>query len=599
MGVKYKAHALIGDGTAALWLDDRLLEKVPVNFLSGDGDLSGGYSPSYLNGPAEYQVVQSDLRVISDSDHLEHVFELPKDRRRFISLRMLNPIVGAFKQPFKPTKSVDVEVSFEFAPALFDPVKVGPLVDRYGQAVAADFPGKVADDQQLVDATADEERLLKHWPKPGGYDRFGGYIGSVWHQQATGFYRVEKRGKFWWLISPAGNPCFYVGLCDAPCLAWNGTPVNGRRFMFEHLPPREGQFAEAWKMNIWETESPDAAYFIFHVANLIDKYGGQWKERANSSTLTRLEALGFSGFGKWCEPLPGHPFVPVIFPSGIDKLTAHPDPWDPRVRRQVRAWLEKEVEPRRDDPFIVGWSIGNEREAFPDLNDVRKVLASTDGTPAKQAMLAFAKLKGINPTSAEGAERLRLFYEDALFDLYYRTIKDVDPHHLYLGNWVTPNWWIDSDDWGAIAKHCDVIGFDRYARSLDDPAMDRLLADFDKPALCGEFSFPADYGGRRGYGTYSSSVETERESGDLYRRWISDAAAHPRIIGALYFEYRDEPILGRGPGAGGAFPVLGENYAFGLVDVTDRLKFELCQSVREANLQAVTTRLELSDQTVR
>ena len=43
-------------------------------------------------------------------------------------------------------------------------------------------------------------------------------------------------------------------------------------------------------------------------------------------------------------------------------------------------------------------------------------------------------------------------------------MKSIDPNHLYLGMWVTPNWWENQTDWDLIAPHCDVIGFDFYSR---------------------------------------------------------------------------------------------------------------------------------------
>jgi hypothetical protein len=593
-GRKYVVRAVIRNGTATLWLDDREAGSTGVNFVSADVTFSAGYQPGFLIGPADYRVVQFDLRVVSDRDRFEHTFEVGKDQGAIESLRILNPTIGALRRPLQVDHSVEIEASFAFEPMSSDLRKIGALVDRFGQALAADFPEKVTKDQQLVASIAAEEQQLKRWPKPDGYDRFGGYRLSGWKAEASGFYRVEKRAEFWWLISPEGNPCFYLGLCDAPSLTWEGTPVSGREFMFKELPPRQGLFADAWKKNIWESESPDVDYLVPHTVNLVRKYGPGWQAKANASTVARLGALGFGGLGKWCQPMPQVPIVQVIYPKGVDMLTSHPDPWNSKVREQVRFWLEKEIGPRRDDPWVVGWSIGNERDAFPSPDDVVKVLAGAVDTPARQAMIAWANSHGLDPASDQGRERLREYYADSLFDLYYTTIKQVDPHHLNLGNWVTPNWWFNKNDWDSIANHCDVIGFDRYAMSLKDPPMQSLLGAYEKPMLCGEFSFPADYGGRRGYGTYPISVVTEQESGQCYGRWIADCVAQPKIIGALYFQYRDQPLLGRGPGAGAEIPILGENFAFGLVDVTDRLKTQLCQSVRAANLNAVTARLKAS-----
>jgi len=159
---------------------------------------------------------------------------------------------------------------------------------------------------------------------------------------------------------------------------------------------------------------------------------------------------------------------------------------------------------------------------------------------------------------------------------------------LYLGFWVVPGWWENDSDWDLISAHCDVIGYDRYA--TDYEGILPFEARHDKPTLLGEFSHPSWYGGNRGYGRFGNFTETDAESGALYRDWIAKAAADPACIGALWFQYRDEPITGRGPGTGNGL-VIGEHFAFGFVDVTDRPKWDLVRPARAANLAATERRL--------
>jgi hypothetical protein len=67
----------------------------------------------------------------------------------------------------------------------------------------------------------------------------------------------------------------------------------------------------------------------------------------------------------------------------------------------------------------------------------------------------------------------------------------------------------------------------------------------------------------------------------------------------FYFQYRDQPLTGRGPAPGRSTDLVhGENFAFGLVDVTDRLKWDFVTPMRDANLRAVSLRLGItSDKT--
>jgi hypothetical protein len=62
---------------------------------------------------------------------------------------------------------------------------------------------------------------------------------------------------------------------------------------------------------------------------------------------------------------------------------------------------------------------------------------------------------------------------------------------------------------------------------------------------------------------------SDAESGDRYAQWLASASAYPYCVGVSWFEYRDEPVSGRGDTGGhnaGSNLVYGEDYAFGLVD---------------------------------
>jgi hypothetical protein len=138
------------------------------------------------------------------------------------------------------------------------------------------------------------------------------------------------------------------------------------------------------------------------------------------------------------------------------------------------------------------------------------------------------------------------------------------------------------------------MGYDRYALTYEDADLARLKAEIDVPTFCGEFSFPPTYGFERGYGLYpSSGVADDADAGQHYYDWVHAAAEDPSCVGVSWFQYRDQPLTGRGPGYGPDL-VYGEHYAFGAVTVTDRPKWPLVQRMREANLLAAQWRLGAS-----
>ena len=292
------------------------------------------------------------------------------------------------------------------------------------------------------------------------------------------------------------------------------------------------------------------------------------------------------------------------------------DVFDPEVRAQFREDLEKEIGPRRDDPLVLGWSYGNEYGEIVKRTEIAEIMKMGADVPAKRALIYHAiaeRHEGSAPKAAEAwdaqpavtvealceaelelpaedVELLREFYEDKYYECLYQTFKEVDPNHLYLGNWIVPTWWESEEDWRIHARHVDVIGYDRYAPSYDDELMRRLAAETDKPILCGEYSFPAWYGGQRGFGRFHTNAADDADGGELYKGWMRGAAEDPHCVGMLWFHYRDQAITGRGPGRG-VEAFFGEHFAFGLITETDRPKWDMVRAMREANLAAPAQRL--------
>jgi uncharacterized protein (TIGR03437 family) len=141
-----------------------------------------------------------------------------------------------------------------------------------------------------------------------------------------------------------------------------------------------------------------------------------------------------------------------------------------------------------------------------------------------------------------------------------------------------------------MAANCDVIGFDYYSSQFHTDQMDALLTKTNKPVIVGEFSFPPNYDGQRGFGSYTPALaETESDAGNSYAQWLADTSTSPYVVGIGWYQYQDQPASGRGSPAGsiGSNPVYGENFAFGMVDITDQPKYDLLSKVRSANLNAL------------
>jgi hypothetical protein len=92
-----------------------------------------------------------------------------------------------------------------------------------------------------------------------------------------------------------------------------------------------------------------------------------------------------------------------------------------------------------------------------------------------------------------------------------------------------------------------------------------------KPLLIGEFHFGTP---TRGQAPALMQVANEKERGIAYRYYVEQVASMPSFVGAHWFAWLDESIVGR---------MDGENYSFGFVDVTDRAADDFIQGVIAAH----------------
>jgi hypothetical protein len=165
----------------------------------------------------------------------------------------------------------------------------------------------------------------------------------------------------------------------------------------------------------------------------------------------------------------------------------------------------------------------------------------------------------------------KVFFEkmvDRYFMLARDSIKSVAPHRLYLGARFISTDSVIPELATACARYADVLSVNIYSFS---PASFPKGRDFpDVPVLIGEFQF-----GLRQRGMFHPSLcpagVTPDDRAHAYTRFVQGALSHPNIVGAHYFQYRDQPLTGRGD---------SEAYQIGFVDVADTPYQEMCRAAR-------------------
>lgn len=491
-----------------------------------------------------------------------------------------------------------------------------PFVDAFGQFKHKDWPGKLHGADEFAKRLSQEAADLAAHPRPSNWDEYGGWKEGP-HLNATGFFRTEKYQGKWYLVDPKGALFFshgvdLVGYQDQTGLA-------DRAKWFESLPPDNDAHSDFFGPPTWLSESSyfngkNTRTFNFQKYNVSLKYGADWKKKYVETTRSRLTSWGLNTMGNWSLPefyTEGKiPYAATTYAMGpgiaafSGQGARFPDPFDPSFAVRTRERIRSELGPVAKDPWCLGVFVDNERAWGDETGLALGVLASPGNLAAKKAFVEILKNKygSVEPLNAAWATGyaswegllsstntpavdkargdLTNFYAQ-LADLYFKTVreivKEVAPNILYLGCRFA---WTNPIATAAAGRYCDVVSFNIYSRSPN--FQNKLMADAgDKPIIIGEFHFGALDRGLFHAGLIP--VKDQKERSEVYRSYVRDALLHPNLVGCHWFQYVDEPVVGR---VGD-----GENYQIGFVDVADTPYPELVEASREmgASLYKIRT----------
>ena len=431
-----------------------------------------------------------------------------------------------------------------------------PLVDRFGQYTHADWPGKVVSEEDLARAWASEDEALKVPFR----DRcpYGGFASTS--AKATGFFRVEQIDGRWWFVCPDGHVFYSAGVNGVG--VGSTTRVEGREDLFEALPPADLLPPSG------DRRGPLGG--SFHTWNLLRRHGDDWRPQWALTAARRLAAWGFNSIHYWGPRSmdatePRVPYAQMLRGWQTEaSIMGMPDVYAEDFRRRVEEAAASQLGPRRDDPLMLGYFIGNE-PPWPHRESqlVDLILAGPDGEMRRRLE---AHLAGGDTTERRTAFVL------AAFDRYLEVINAATerhaPNHLNLGM----RFGGDPDEaLMAAARGFDVFSLNIYRYAPPREVLDRAYGLTQRPMLIGEFHIGVP---ERGLSPGLVQAMNEAERAIAYRYYVEQSAAHPAMVGTHWFQWLDQPVTGR---------MDGENYSIGLVDVTDRPHAELVEAAKRAH----------------
>ena len=450
-----------------------------------------------------------------------------------------------------------------------------PLVDEFGQYTHTEWPRKVRSLDELQRQWKAEEASLQQ-AAVGNRDSYGGFVAAAAAPakgqpgsdsssasgvsqssnllRATGFFHVQQVDGRWWFVDPDGHLFFSTGVNGIGVFA--STRVAGREDLFAQLPPAGLAAAIPSRGN------PGASFYTW---NLQRRFGDDWRAKWADLTTRRMNAWGFNTMHNWGATNAVEPHVPYAlmvrgWQTG-NSIMGMPDVYAPDFARRVEEAAASQLEPRKSDPWMLGYFIGNE-PPWPGRESL--LCDAITAGPESEIQKRLKRYLAEGDTPARRKE-----FVLAAFRVYVETINAAtrkhDPNHLNLGIRFGSE---PDDDVLKAARGFDVFSVNIYAYAPSQARLDRLYSLVQRPILIGEFHIGAPERGLAP-GLVLAMDQSERAAG--YRYYVEQCASHAAVVGAHWFQWLDEPVTSRND---------GENYNIGLVDVTDQPYAEMVEAAK-------------------
>ncbi len=422
------------------------------------------------------------------------------------------------------------------------------------------------------------------------FDKYGGWTGLSGNK--TGIFHTENINSRWWIITPAGNVFWSIGMY---CVRMGGIP---------------------------ETDSGRRAY----QEACLKIYGSEleWAK----ATRMRLHKWGFNTIGDWSAESIYHEsgfsyVIGINLPSKSKNVIPKgsygyfPDTFSKEFADSVREQMQGLFSNQPyliDDPQLLGYFLADEPSWYGSKGRrgslVDDFIALDGGSPGKKAWVNFLKrnysdIKKLNVSwqskyssfdelvnattikdnpSIEQAKLLffRVIAEE-FAKVLYTTLREFDKHHMALGTRPTR---LYPEVVAALGKYCDIFSISYYDLNQGykiDPKFDETIDEIykyaQKPIMLGVLISAQDAGLPHGL------VCTQRDRGISYWRYLAKIAHNPAIVGVHWFEYFDPPLK--------CYDAEAANW--GLVSEKDEPYEEAVQSIAQANKMVYAYALGLTD----
>ena len=346
--------------------------------------------------------------------------------------------------------------------------------------------------------------------------RFGGWTNRK--RKATGFFRVDKIGRRWWMIDPDGGRFIFNGIGGVrpnnkytskepfeskfgSSAAWAEKTLDGFREMGFH---GTGGFSDNKKLRSARKPMPYTVSL-----SLMARFGKKHE-------ITH-QASGHKGYEHDCLP---------VF---------HPD-----FEQHCMDECAKELKGMQDDRWLVGVYSDNELPIAKDLLD--RMLALDDSREVFASMKAAAEdfVKGKRKVT----DKLRRQFVEHVYETYFRittkAIRATLPNHLCLGSRFHRPAVKKSSVWRAAGRWCDIISINYYGVWTPlEKDLENWARWSGKPCMITEFYAKGADSGMANKSGAGWLVRTQADRGAFYQNFTLALLESKTCVGWHWFKYMD------------------------------------------------------------
>ena len=477
----------------------------------------------------------------------------------------------------------------------FDKIPETEVVDNYGQWMAKDWKNKINSQTEWNEHFDNLEKMAKADAQHSEeFSEFGGW--KELRFDSTGYFHTHHDGKRWWFVDPHGYAFLSIGMD----VITPGVPgvLEGNEKLYTYIPEKSGLMKDAFG------ETRNMEMLDFFRVNLINAFGEDWRTQWTAITKNKLISANFNTIGNWAEKrFMTRADMPYVLPmnnfpqTDVKLYRDFPDVFSPEYRRKAVKFASQ-LKKYKDDPYLIGYFLRNEPQwAFGEKNIAFEMLATDKFSYTRAVLALWLQEKYVNIDSLSSHWDMEF---DSFVDILNLTLKDypsdscrsdlwefskhmvkkyvdviseetrkVDPNHLNLGMRYA---YISSELLYVAGESFDVFSINGY-HAPGPPETKEIYEKSGKPVLIGEFHFGATDRGLPSTGL--RAVKNQKHRGIAYRCYLEQGFQRPEMIGIHYFQWMDQPIMGRFD---------GENYNIGFNDILYQSYEELYKQAKKAHL---------------